>query len=69
MYKNLLAKMSRAGITSTEMSNILGITLQAFIYKKQGKSEWKLKQMVVIQEQINQKLNTNYTLDYLFKKD
>ena len=61
--------MSRAGITSTEMSNILGITLQAFIYKKQGKSEWKLKQMVVIQEQINQKLNTNYTLDYLFKKD
>ena len=39
MYKNLVAEMSRAGITSTEMSNILGITLQAFIYKKQEKSE------------------------------
>lgn len=69
MYKNLVAEMSRAGIKSTEMSNILGITLQSFILKKQGKNEWKLKQMVVMQEQINQKLNTNYTLDYLFKRD
>lgn len=69
MYKNLLAEMSRAKIKSTEMANILGITLQAFIMKKRGKNDWKLKQMVVIQEQINQKLNTNYTLDYLFKKD
>ena len=69
MYRNLSAELSRANISITELANDMGITRQAFINKKKDTSKWKLNEMIKIQNYINSKLNTNYTLDYLFKKD
>lgn len=69
MYNNLNAELSRGNISLNEIAEDIGITRQAFINKKKGKNNWKLNEMVSIQEYINSKLNTNYTLDYLFQKD
>ena len=69
MYNNLNAELSRGNISLNEIAEDIGITRQAFINKKKGKTNWKLNEMVSIQEYINSKLNTNYTLDYLFQKD
>ena len=69
MYNNLNAELSRGSISLNEIAEDIGITRQAFINKKKGKTNWKLNEMVSIQEYINSKLNTNYTLDYLFQKD
>lgn len=69
MYRNLSAEISRSNISITELAEDIGITRQAFINKKKDKSKWKLNEMVKIQDYINSKLDTNYTLDYLFQKD
>lgn len=69
MYNNLNAELSRGNISVNEIAEDIGITRQAFINKKKDKSKWKLNEMVKIQDYINSKLDTNYTLDYLFQKD
>lgn len=69
MYNNLNAELSRGNISVNEIAEDIGITRQAFINKKKDKSKWKLNEMTKIQNYINSKLDTNYTLDYLFKRD
>lgn len=69
MYNNLNAELSRGNISVSEIVDETGITRQSFINKKKDKSKWKLNEMVKIQSYINSKLDTDYTLDYLFKKD
>lgn len=69
MYSNLKAELSRANVTSAEVAKAIGMTRQGFYSKKNGINDWKLSQMVALQDYINKKLNTNYTLDYLFKRD
>lgn len=69
MYKNLNAEISRADISIVELCEDIGITRQAFINKRKDKNEWKLNEMIKIQDYINTKLNTNYSLDYLFQRD
>lgn len=66
MYKNLKAELVRADITTDELTHKLGISRQALINKKNGKSEWKLSEVEAIQKMINEKLNTDYTISYLF---
>ena len=69
MYNNLNAELSRGNISLNEIAEDIGITRQSFINKKKGTRNWKLNEMVKIQTYINSKLDTNYTLDYLFQKD
>ena len=68
MYRNLAAELARAGLKTGEVSNYMGISRQCFNDKKMGKTSWTLGQMELIQDLINEKLSTEYTLDYLFKK-
>lgn len=68
MNKNLLAEMARAGFTNKALAEKTGIGEVAFGNKIKGKTEWQLKEMIAIQNTINEELGTSYTLDYLFKK-
>ena len=68
-YSNLNAEISRANIDVNQIVSIAKITRPTFIKRKKGISDWKLSEMLLIQRYINEKLNTNYTLDYLFKRD
>lgn len=69
IYNNLNAELSRGNISLNEIAENTGITRQAFNNKRNDTTKWKLNEMVKIQEYINSKLNTNYTLDYLFKRE
>ena len=69
LYNNLSAEISRLNISLTEFAEAIGMTRQAYNNKKRGISNWTLNEMVIVQKFINTQQNTNYTLDYLFKKD
>lgn len=68
MYKNLQAELTRAGITETEMSNILGLSRVTFSKRMNTPDGWTLREMDVTRKTINEKLGTSYSLDYLFEK-
>lgn len=69
LYCNLSAEVSRLNISLTKFAESVGMTRQAFNYKKRGITNWTLNEMITIQNFINTQQNANYTLDYLFKKD
>lgn len=66
MFKNLKAELVRAEISNDDIVKKLNISRQALANKKNGKTEWKLSEVDALQKMINEKLNTNYTISYLF---
>lgn len=68
MNKNLLAEMARAGFTTKGLAEKVGIGEVACGYKIKGKTDWILKEMIAIQNVLNETLGTSYTLDYLFQR-
>ena len=66
MYKNLQAELLRAGISNKEMAQMIGKTEGSFSLKIHGKAFWRLSEMTTVQNEINKKLGSDYTLDYLF---
>ena len=68
MYKNLQAELKRAGITETEMCHILGLSRVTFSKRMNVPDGWTLREMDFIRKTLNEKLGTNYSLDYLFEK-
>lgn len=69
MFRNLIAEMARAGFTNKAIAKEINISEIAYGRKVSGVSDWKATEMVAVQKIINDKLGTNYTLDYLFKSD
>ena len=68
MFKNLQAELVRAGITNSEMAEMLGMSKVLFSQRINGHTSWTLREMIKIQEEINTKLGTEYSLDYLFSQ-
>lgn len=71
MYDNLKAEMARNHVTGMKMSDLLHITTASFYKKIHGKSDFKLNEMVAIQDYFkanNKDKAEAYTLDYLFKE-
>lgn len=68
MFRNLMAEIARAGFTYKAMAEEVNIGEVVFNRKINGKSDWKVTEMVAIQDILNKKLGTSYTLDYLFEK-
>lgn len=68
MFRNLIAEMARAGYTYKAMAEEIGIGEVAYSKKVNGKTNWTVTEMVIIQDILNKKLGTSYTLDYLFMK-
>lgn len=68
MYSNLIAEMVRAGYNKQELAKETGIHYNTLRDKLSDRTEFKINEMVKIQKILNEKNNTNNTIDYLFKK-
>ena len=68
MFRNLYAEMGRAGFTYKTLAKDIGISEVVFGRKINGKVDWKVTEMIAIQQLINKELGTSYTLDYLFSR-
>ena len=67
-YSNLIAEMVRAGLNKQELAILVGFSYNTFRDKLRDRTEFKINEMIKIQEILNEKNNTNNTIDYLFKK-
>lgn len=68
MYKNLEAELTRSGISQDEAAEHLGICLRTFKSKLDGTSDWYLRELIGLKDFINDRLGTDYSLDYLFER-
>lgn len=67
LYPNLVAELSRNGITFTSVAKELGVSRAAIYKKLDGTTNFTLKDITTIQELIKlADSNGDYTLDYLF---
>lgn len=66
MYKNLKAEIARAGLTSSEMENAIGVKYSTLWRLLNGKRQWRLGEMMSIQSELEGRNDATYTLDYLF---
>lgn len=69
MYKNILAEMSRAGMTQSQLSELTGITLSVLNPKLKGHRPFSVPEAIKIKEVLTKAVGENLTLDYLFKND
>ena len=68
MYKNLVAEMARAGFTNKALAEKINIGEVAFGKKVNEVVDWKINEMVAIQNVLNSENGTSHSLDYFFKK-
>lgn len=66
IFPNLNAEIARHSLSSLDLANIINTNTSSLWRKMTGKTDFKLKEMLALQEAINS-LNGNYvSLDYLF---
>lgn len=68
MYKNLVAEMARAGFTNKALAEKINIGEVAFGKKVNEVVDWKINEMVAVQNILNSENDTSHSLDYFFKK-
>ena len=66
MYKNLKAEIARAGLTHSEMADVIGVKYATLWRLLNGKRQFRLGEMTAIQSELEERNGTAYTLDYLF---
>lgn len=64
MFPNLRAEMARKDISQKALSELIGISRDSFKNKLNGTTEFRLDEMLAIQERLGE-----YSLEYLFKKE
>ena len=66
MYKNLKAEIARAGMTNSEMEDVIGVKYATLWRLLNGKRQFRLGEMMALQSELEERNGTAYTLDYLF---
>jgi transcriptional regulator with XRE-family HTH domain len=66
MYKNLKAEIARAGLTNSEMEDIIGVKYATLWRLLNGKRQFRLGEMMAIKSELEERNDATYTLDYLF---
>ena len=66
MYKNLKAEVARAGLTNSEMADVIGVKYGTLWRLLNGKQQFRLGEMIAIQSELEERNGAAYTLDYLF---
>lgn len=66
MYKNLKAEIARAGLTNSEMADVIGVKYGTLWRLLNGKQQFRLGEMMAIQSELEGRNGATYTLDYLF---
>ena len=67
MYKNLKAEIARAGLTNSEMEDVIGVKYATLWRLLNGKRQWRLGEMMALQSELEERNDATYTLDYLFE--
>lgn len=65
MYRNLKAEIARAGMSTAECAETIGVSLATFYRLLNGSAEWKLSEMLQMSTAITQH-HGHAGLDYLF---
>lgn len=68
-FQNLVILMNSINTSNRQMAKECFISYSTFSMKMAGHHDWKLAEMLTIQNYINKKTGKNYTLDYLFTKE
>lgn len=67
MYKNLKAEIARAGLTHSEMADVIGVKYGTIWRLLNGRRQFRLGEMMAIQSELEERNGADYTLDYLFE--
>lgn len=66
MYKNLKAEIARAGLTNSEMEDVIGVKYTTLWRLLNGRRQFRLGEMTAIRSELEGRNGADYTLDYLF---
>lgn len=68
LFSNLEAELARANITRAEIAAKIGVSANTMSAKLSGRSEFDLEEMQAIKKTLETTTESEFTLDYLFKK-
>ena len=69
VFPNLIKCRELLKYTQSDMAAYIGIGKEPYKKKERGEFDFKLMEMLAVQETINDNLQTNLTLDELFKME
>lgn len=69
LFPKLIECRQLLGYTQAEMAAIAGVPPETYKKHERGLFDFRLTEMLAIQENINDELQTNLTLDELFKME
>lgn len=69
IYYNLVREFEKNKLLNNAVADQVGIKHSAFSLKMSGHNEFKLNEMLKIQNLVNGMSSEHYTLDYLFEKE
>ena len=67
-FKNLEAEFARMGLSVEEVGKELGWAKVLLYNRLNGRTSWTLSDMLKVQQLVNDRTKSHYTLDYLFSK-
>lgn len=67
LFPKLIECRRLLGYTQPEMAEIAGVSPETYKKHERGEFEFRLSEMLAIQENINNELQTHLTLDELFQ--
>ena len=69
VYPKLIECRELLGYTQKDMAAIAGVGVETYKKHERGEFDFRLPEMLAIQETINDELQTNLTLDELFRME
>ena len=69
LFPKLIECRRLLGYTQPDMATISGVSPETYKKHERGEFEFRLSEMLAIQENINDELQTNLTLDELFQME
>nr|DAJ41686.1 MAG TPA: Helix-turn-helix XRE-family like protein [Caudoviricetes sp.] len=67
LFPKLIKCRELLGYTQSDMASIAGVSPETYKKHERGEFEFRLSEMLAIQENINNELQTHLTLDELFQ--
>lgn len=67
LFPKLIECRELLGYTQSDMADIAGVSPETYKKHERGEFEFRLSEMLAIQENINNELQTHLTLDELFQ--
>lgn len=69
LFPKLIECRELLGYTQSDMASIAGVSPETYKKHERGLFDFRLTEMLAIQENINDELQTNLTLDELFRME